>query len=232
MSSVYFYLIGIFGQLWGDVECVVWCVCQQCQCSYYDDVVVVLEWFGDCIEIVQYGQFDFLLDYYLLFVVISSDWDFVLLLVLIIGGVYGYEISGVYGVLLFLEQKVVDYVGCINLLVVFCVSLWGYECIQCWNFDVLDINWVFCFSEIVEEVGVLMCWIVVCGDMLLVYVDLYEIIDSDVNEFDLVLVVCDGRLLVLEIIFDGFYVIGNSENFELVFQWVLIVVVEKIIYIV
>lgn len=62
-----------------------------------------------------------------------------------------------------------------------------------------------------------MCWIVVCGDMLLVYVDLYEIIDSDVNEFDLVLVVCDGRLLVLEIIFDGFYVIGNSENFELVF---------------
>lgn len=50
-------------------------------------------------DVSIYGVFFYDLICYLLYVVKSCYWNVNKLIVLIIGGVYGYEISGVYGVL-------------------------------------------------------------------------------------------------------------------------------------
>lgn len=48
--------------------------------------------------------------------------------------------------------------------------------------------------------------------LILLYIDLYEIIDIDEFEFCFVLVVCDGKVYFEGLIFDGFYMVGDMEN--------------------
>ena len=60
--------------------------------------------------------------------------------VLVTGGVHGYETSGVFGALRFLDQHAAHYQGRVNLLVVPCVSPWAYERIHRWNPFAIDPN--------------------------------------------------------------------------------------------
>lgn len=92
------------------------------------------------------------------------------------------------------------------------MSLWVYECIYCWNFDVIDFNCLFCVDSLVGELVVLWNLLVLYCESVLLYIDLYEIIDSDELEFCLVLVVCDGVVYELGEIFDGFYLVDDIEN--------------------
>lgn len=231
MASTHFYPIGTPGQPWGEAERARWRAAQQRQRSYRDDVAAALEQLGDALEVVQYGQLDYAPDHYPLFAVVNRDYDPALPTALVTGGVHGYETSGVHGALQFLRQHAQAYAGRINLAVAPCVSPWGYERIQRWNPDAVDPNRSFRDGGLIEEAAALMRWMAARGDRLLVHMDLHETTDSDAHEFDPARCARDGKPLKPEIIPDGFYVIGNSEDPQPAFQQALIAAVEKITHI-
>jgi len=231
MSNTHFYPIGTPGQPWGDAERAQWRAGQQRQRSYHDDVVAALERLGERFDVVQYGQLDYAPDHYPLFAVVSHDWSPALPTALVTGGVHGYETSGVHGALQFLDQHAEAYAGRINLIVAPCVSPWGYERTQRWNPEAIDPNRSFRGEGIIEEAASLMRWMAARGDTLLVHMDLHETTDSDLHEFDPARCARDGIALVPDIIPDGFYVIGNSEDPQPAFQQALIAAVEKITHI-
>ncbi|WP_228152877.1 M14 family metallopeptidase [Marinobacter guineae] len=65
----------------------------------------------------EYGRLDYGPDSYSLMAIRSRDWRDDLPVVLVTGGVHGYETSGVHGALQFVDQHAADYVGRVNLLV-------------------------------------------------------------------------------------------------------------------
>ena len=231
MSNTHFYPIGTPGQPWGDAERAQWRAAQQRQRSYHDDVVVALEGLEERFEVVQYGQLDYAPDHYPLFAVVNREWDASLPTALVTGGVHGYETSGVHGALRFLDEQADAYAGRINLIVAPCVSPWGYERIQRWNPDAIDPNRSFRGDGLIEEAAALMRWMAARSDTLLVHMDLHETTDSDLQEFDPARCARDGIALVPDIIPDGFYVIGNSEDPQPAFQQALIAAVEKVTHI-
>ena len=231
MSVAHFYPIGTPGQPWGDAERAQWRTAQQRQRSYHEDVVAALERLSERFDVVQYGQLDYAPDHYPLFAVVNHDWSPALPTALVTGGVHGYETSGVHGALQFLDQQAEAYAGRINLIVAPCVSPWGYERIQRWNPQAIDPNRSFRDGGKIEEARSLMLWVAARGDNLLVHLDLHETTDSDLHEFDPARCARDGKELVPEIIPDGFYVIGNSEDPQPAFQQALIAAVEKVTHI-
>ncbi len=60
--------------------------------------------------------------------------------IIVTGGTHGYEESGVYGALEFLEKDVTDYVDKFNFLVFPCVSPFAYEVNQRWTHNAWDPN--------------------------------------------------------------------------------------------
>ncbi len=231
MANTHFYPIGTPGQPWGEAERARWRAAQQRQRSYHDDVIAALGRLDDALEVVRYGQLDYAPDHYPLFAVVNRNHDPALPTALVTGGVHGYETSGVHGALQFLEQHAHAYAGRINLVVAPCVSPWGYERIQRWNPDAIDPNRSFRDDGLIEEAAALMRWMAARGDALLVHMDLHETTDSDAHEFDPARCARDGKPLEPEIIPDGFYVIGNSEDPQPAFQQALIAAVEKITHI-
>ncbi|MCC7635396.1 M14 family metallopeptidase [Stenotrophomonas rhizophila] len=231
MANTHYYPIGTPGQPWGEAERARWRATQQRQRSYRDDVIAALGRLDDALEVVQYGQLHYAPDHYPLFAVVNRNHDPALPTALVTGGVHGYETSGVHGALQFLEQHAHAYAGRINLVVAPCVSPWGYERIQRWNPDAVDPNRSFRDGGLIEEAAALMRWMAARGDALLVHMDLHETTDSDAHEFDPARCARDGKPLEPEIIPDGFYVIGNSEDPQPAFQQALIAAVEKITHI-
>lgn len=76
----------------------------------------------------------------------------------------------------------------------------------------IDLNCFFVFNSLVVELVVLIVLVVLLCGSIVMYIDLYEIIDIDEIEFCLVLVVCDGKLFELGLILDGFYLVDDIEN--------------------
>ena len=231
MTLAHFYPIGTPGQPWGDAERAQWRARQQRQRSYHEDVVAALERLGERFEVVQYGQLDYAPDHYPLCAVVNQAWDPALPSALVTGGVHGYETSGVHGALQFLDQHADAYAGRINLIVAACVSPWGYERIQRWNPDAIDPNRSFRDGGQIEEAAALMRWVGARAEGLLVHLDLHETTNSDLEEFDPARCARDGKDLVPDIIPDGFYVIGNSEDPQPAFQQALVAAVEKVTHI-
>lgn len=194
-------------------------------------MVAALKRLGERFEVVQYGQLDYAPDHYPLFAVVNQAWDPALPSALVTGGVHGYETSGVHGALQFLDQHADAYAGRINLIVAPCVSPWGYERIQRWNPDAIDPNRSFRDGGQIEEAAALMRWVGTRADGLLVHLDLHETTNSDLEEFDPARCARDGKDLVPDIIPDGFYVIGNSEDPQPAFQQALVAAVEKVTHI-
>lgn len=60
--------------------------------------------------------------------------------IIITGGTHGYEESGVYGALEFLEKDVLNYTDKFNFLVFPCISPFAYEVNQRWTHDAWDPN--------------------------------------------------------------------------------------------
>lgn len=231
MTTAHFYPVGTPGQPWGDAERAEWRGRQVQQRSHARDVVDALEALPDGWEVVQYGELASITGSYPLLLAMSRDWDPALPTALVTGGVHGYETSGVHGALQFLREHAHAYTGRINVIVVPCVCPWGYERIQRWNRDAFDPNRSFRDGGLIVESASLMNWIGARHDRLLVHVDLHETTDSDANEFDPALASRDGKAWTPEVIPDGFYVIGNSENPEPAFQQALIAAVAPITHI-
>ncbi len=225
------YPIGTPGQPWGEAEKAEWLARQTRRRSYEADVVSVIERLRSRFEVQQYGRLEYGPDIYPLFAVRSADWRDELPIVLVTGGVHGYETSGVHGALRFVDQHAADYAGRINLLVAPCVSPWAYERVHRWNMHAIDPNRSFRESSPAEESAALMRLVAPIRDRVLVHVDLHETTDTDESEFRPALAARDGKPHEPGEIPDGFYLVGDSENPQLEFQQAVIAAVAKVTHI-
>jgi hypothetical protein len=231
MTNISRYPLGTPGQPWGEAEKAAWRASQRVQRSYVDDVVAIIDHLRTDFDVEQYGELDYPPGRFPLFAIRSRSWQDDLPVILVTGGVHGYETSGVHGALQFVEQYAADYAGRINLLVAPCVSPWGYERIQRWNSDALDPNRNFHTDSPAQESAALMRLVAPLHDRVLMHIDLHETTDSDESEFRPALAARDGETFEPGLIPDGFYLVDDSEAPQPAFQQAMIEAVAKVTHI-
>jgi hypothetical protein len=225
------YPIGTPGVPWGPAEVAAWRSLQHRQRSYATDVLPVIERLRSRFDVEEYGALDYAPDRYPLFAVRSRGWHDGLPIVLVTGGVHGYETSGVHGALQFLEQEAARYAGRVNLVVAPCVSPWAYERIHRWNPDAIDPNRSFRAGSPAGESAALLQLVAPFRDRALLHIDLHETTDSDESEFRPALAARDGVTFEPGEIPDGFYLVGDSANPQPAFQQAIIEAVAKVTHI-
>lgn len=230
MTTEAFYPIGTPGQKWGPEEVAAWRASQEPQRSY-EEVIRLIDALRTRFDVAEYGYLDYDLESYPLFAIKSRDWRDGLPVVLVTGGVHGYETSGVLGALQFVDQHAVDYAGRINLLVAPCVSPWAYERINRWNAEAIDPNRSFRKKSPAQESAALMRLVEPLGDRIRLHIDLHETTDTDESEFRPALAARDGLVYEPGEIPDGFYTVGDTENPQSEFQQAVIAAVAKVTHI-
>ena len=225
------YPIGTPGVAWGPAEVAAWRARQTRQRSYADDVLTVVDRLRSQFDVSEYGLLDYTPERFALHVVRSRDWRGELPVVLVTGGVHGYETSGVHGALQFLEHEAARYAGRANLLVAPCVSPWAYERIHRWNPDAIDPNRSFRADSPAGESAALWKLLAPYRDSALLHIDLHETTDSDESEFRPALAARDGVAYEPGEIPDGFYLVDDTENPQPAFQQAIIEAVAKVTHI-
>ena len=225
------YPIGTPGHPWGELERAEWLVQQTIKRSYAADVLSVIETLRSRFDVSEYGRLDYAPDSYPLFAIKSRDWRDELPIVLVTGGVHGYETSGVHGALQFVDQHAASYAGQANLIVAPCVSPWAYERIHRWNADALDPNRSFRENSPAQESAALMRLVAPFRDRVLMHIDLHETTDSDESEFRPALAARDGVDYEAGEIPDGFYLVDDSAHPQPAFQQAVIAAVAKVTHI-
>ena len=225
------YPIGTPGTPWGDAERAEWLSQQTRQRSYESEVLSVIERLRSRFDVEEYGRLDYGSESYPLMAIRSRDWRDDLPVVLITGGVHGYETSGVHGALQFVDQHAEDYAGRVNLLVAPCVSPWAYERIHRWNPNAVDPNRSFRDDCAAKESAALMRLVAPVRDRALMHMDLHETTDTDESEFRPALAALAGKPFEPCEIPDGFYLVDDSENPHSEFQQALIAAVEQVTHI-
>jgi hypothetical protein len=231
MSSHASYPIGTPGQPWGAAELAQWRAQRVKQRSYADDVLRAIESLREQFDVVEYGALDYGDERYPLVALRSRDWREELPVLLVTGGVHGYETSGVYGALQFVQQHGRDYAGRANLLVVPCVSPWAYERINRWNPDALDPNRNFRKNSPAGESAALVNLLEPFRDLVLMHIDLHETTDSDESEFRPALAARDGKAFEPGEVPDGFYLVDDADHPQPEFQQAVIEAVAKVTHI-
>jgi len=225
------YPIGTPGVAWGATERAQWLSQQRKRRSYADEVVTRVERLAARFDIEEYGQLDYPPDHYRQLALRSRGWRDGHPLVLVTGGVHGYETSGVHGALQFLEECAADYAQRINLLVAPCVSPWAYERIHRWNANAVDPNRSFKEGSAVAESAALLRLVSPLRGRFLLHVDLHETTDSDESEYRPALAARDGKPSKPGGIPDGFYLVDDSEKPQPEFQRAIIEAVARITHI-
>jgi hypothetical protein len=225
------YPIGTPGVAWGATERAQWLSQQHKRRSYADEVETRVERLAARFDIEDYGQLDYPPDHYRQLALRSRNWSNELPVVLVTGGVHGYETSGVHGALQFLEDRAADYAQRINLLVAPCVSPWAYERIHRWNANAVDPNRSFKEGSAVAESAALLRLVSPLRGRFLLHVDLHETTDSDESEYRPALAARDGKPSKPGVIPDGFYLVDDSENPQPEFQRAIIEAVARITHI-
>jgi hypothetical protein len=228
MMSHTIYPIGTVGQPWGAAEKALWLQQQQIKRSYQHQVVTPIAELASELsavaELTQYGELDYQqlgLAKYPLFAFKSRNWQANKPMVLVTGGVHGYESSGVFGALQFIREHFSHYSQRVNLLVLPCISPWGFETINRWNPLAIDPNRSFKEpSDSAEAAAVLT--LLQAFPTPLVHVDLHETTDSDNSEFRPAKAARDGLINTNWNIPDGFYLVGDAENPQPEFQAAII----------
>jgi hypothetical protein len=226
------YPVGRPGKPWGAPEKAAWRARQVKQRSYADDVLSAIDGFRGRFDVVQYGELDYGPDgRFPLFAVRSPGWRDGLPVMLVDGGVHGYETSGVHGALRFIDLHLGDYAGRANVLVAPCVSPWGYERIQRWNADALDPNRNFRAGSPAQESAALMRLVEPLRGRFAMHIDLHETTDTDESEFRPALAARDGKPFEPGTIPDGFYLVDDTENPQPAFQQAIIDAVAQVTHI-
>lgn len=238
------YDIGTPGTPWGDSERLAWRQRQQIQRSYQDDVFTPLSNLvakpSSMAELVRYGELDYSAvgqGVYDLYAVAPKVIDPGKPIMLITGGVHGYETSGVKGAIRFLERHFEELSKQVNLIVLPCISPWGYETINRWNPLAVDPNRSFNpNSPGCKEAELAMSYLKGILDRLdieapLVHIDLHETTDTDNSEFTPAKIARDGKPEPWSPIPDGFYLVDDFENPRLGFQEAMIAAVKKVTHI-
>jgi hypothetical protein len=232
MTPSPFYPVGTPGTPWGAAEKAQWRARQRKQRDYSEDVVRAIDSLRSRFDVIQYGELDYGADgRYPLFAVRSRDWRDHLPLMLVTGGVHGYETSGVHGALLFLERHAADYAGKANLLVAPCISPWAYERIHRWNADAIDPNRSFRADSPAGESAALWRLLEPLRTRVHMHIDLHETTDSDESEFRPALAARDGKPFEPDGIPDGFYLVDDTEAPQPAFQQAIIEAVAKVTHI-
>ena len=225
------YPIGTPGVAWGASERAQWLSQQRKRRSYADEVVTRVERLAARFDIEEYGQLDYPPDHYRQLALRSRGWRDEHPVVLVTGGVHGYETSGVHGALQFLEDRAADHTQRINLLVAPCVSPWAYERIHRWNANAVDPNRSFKEGSAAAESAALLRLVSPLRGRFLLHVDLHETTDSDESEYRPALAARDGKPSEPGVIPDGFYLVDDSENPQPEFQRAIIEAVARITHI-
>ena len=226
------YPIGTPGQPWDVAENSEWRARQRRLRSHAGEVLAKIDALRDRFDVEQYGELDCAPDgIYPLLAIRSRDWDDALPTMLVTGGVYGYETSGVLGALLIVERDAARYAGRANLLVVPCVSPWAYERINRWNPDALDPNRNFKADSPVPESAALLALLQPLAGRIAMHIDLHETTDSDESEFRPALAARDGKDYEPGTIPDGFYLCADSARPEPAFQQAINDAVAKVTHI-
>ncbi|AVF73415.1 MULTISPECIES: M14 family metallopeptidase [Vibrio] len=230
MKSGYIYPIGTPGQPWTEEERKAWLATQEVKRSYQDEVVSKIDALRERFDVEQYGALSYNEARFPLFCIKTRNWDSTKPVVLVTGGVHGYETSGVHGALKFVETEAERYAEHFNIVVAPCVSPWGYEVINRWNPNAIDPNRSFYKDSPAEESANLIKLVATLGDVLM-HIDLHETTDSDETEFRPALAARDGIEYIEGMIPDGFYTVGDSENPQPDFQKAVIESVAKVTHI-
>ncbi|MDW2273851.1 MULTISPECIES: M14 family metallocarboxypeptidase [unclassified Vibrio] len=230
MKSGYIYPIGTPGQPWTEEERKAWLATQEVKRSYQDEVISKIDALRGHFDVEQYGALSYNEARFPLFCIKTRNWDSTKPVVLVTGGVHGYETSGVHGALKFVETEAERYAEHFNIVVAPCVSPWGYEVINRWNPNAIDPNRSFYKDSPAEESANLIKLVATLGDVLM-HIDLHETTDSDETEFRPALAARDGIEYIEGMIPDGFYTVGDSENPQPDFQKAVIESVAKVTHI-
>ncbi|CAH1526236.1 Peptidase [Vibrio owensii] len=230
MKSGYTYPIGTPGQPWGEAERKAWCEQRDVKRSYQEEVVTKIDALRERFDVEQYGALSYDEARFPLFCIKTRNWDAAKPVVLVTGGVHGYETSGVHGALKFVDTQAERYAEHFNIVVAPCVSPWGYEVINRWNPNAIDPNRSFYVDSPAEESANLMKLVATLGDVLM-HIDLHETTDSDETEFRPALAARDGLEYIEGMIPDGFYTVGDTENPQPEFQKAVIESVAKVTHI-
>lgn len=227
-----FYPIGTPGKPWTDIERAQWKSGTKIQRSYKEQVLDRLDKLDNQIwEVVQYGALSHDPQRYPLYVVKSRNWKEDKPYLLVTGGVHGYETSGVQGAIEFLQSQG-KYASDVNIVVAQCVSPWAYEHVQRWNADLKDPNRSFKIGSETEESKALMTYLTSLNvTQWTCHIDLHETTDTDGSEFMPAKHAEAGLMYEPEVIPDGFYLVGDSENPRLPFQQAIVTNVRKITHI-
>jgi len=231
MGNEAFYPIGTPGQPWGAQERATWLATQVKQRSYAQDVLSAIDRLRDDFDVAEYGALTYGAEHYPLIVVRTRPWRDDLPVVLVTGGVHGYETSGVHGALQFLQQHAGEYAGRANVMVVPCVSPWAYERIHRWNPDALDPNRNFRKDSPAGESAALVNLLEPLRDVVLMHIDLHETTDSDESEFRPALAARDGKPFEPGEVPDGFYLVDDADQPQPAFQQAVVEAVAKVTHI-
>ncbi len=231
MTTEHAYHIGTPGQPWGDAEKAQWLSERHIARSYFEDVLTKIDALSEEFDVEEYGALPIDPERYPLFALKSKHWDANKPVVLVTGGVHGYETSGVHGALLFLQTEAKRYEETFNLVVAPCVSPWGYETINRWNPNAVDPNRSFVANSPAEESGSLMAFVASLGGDVFAHFDLHETTDTDESEFRPALAARDGKEYEPDLVPDGFYLVGDTENPQPEFQKAMIESVSKVTHI-
>jgi hypothetical protein len=231
MNQDEIYPIGTPGQKWTKKENAQWFENQALKRSYQDEVLEKISALKADFDVQQYGALSLDEKRYPLFVIKTKNWDANKKIVLVTGGVHGYETSGVQGALRFLKTDAQLYAEHFNILVAPCISPWGYETINRWNTKAIDPNRSFYNDSPAEESAALMSYIAELNADIFVHIDLHETTDTDNSTFRPALAARDAIEQKNWNIPDGFYLVGNSVNPTPDFQKAIIDAVEKVTHI-
>jgi hypothetical protein len=229
------YPIGIPGTPWGAAERSAWRGRQQLRRRYDAEVAAPLAArLPAQAELLQYGVLDYAhlgLGRYPLHAVRSRAWNPDRPVVVVTGGVHGYETSGVQGALQWIEQRFDRHADTVNVLVLPCISPWGYETINRWNPDALDPNRQFRPGGPAAEATLAMACVAANCARVDLHVDLHETTDTDNSEFGPAKAARDGKTFDPHDIPDGFYLVGDTDRPEPAFQRALIDAVRRVTHI-
>jgi len=229
------YPIGTPGQAWGDAERAAWLRQQRKQRVYADEVLAPLKAsLPPQAETYTYGTLDYSrlgLGSYALHAVRSRHWLPGRPVVLVTGGVHGYETSGVQGALQWLAQDFTRYAEAVNVLLLPCISPWGYETINRWNPDALDPNRQFIANSPAAEAAMAMACVAAQAPQVDLHIDLHETTDTDNSEFGPAKAARDGVAFDWHDIPDGFYLVGDTKRPAPDFQRALIAAVSRVTHI-
>ena len=231
MSEAHFYPVGTPGQPWGAAEKAAWRSRQVIRRSYQQEVCAPIAAMAGDWSVEQYGVLAYPAGEYPLFALRTRPWDPDRPLVLVTGGVHGYETSGVHGAIRAAAAIGPVLGGRANVAIAPCVSPWGYETINRWNPDAVDPNRSFFAGSPSPEAAALMRFIRSLGAVPLMHIDLHETTDTDATEFRPAKAARDGLPLAAFGVQDGFYLVGHTERPVPGFQHAIIAAVEQITHI-